>query len=79
MVRRVSPLQSEGCEVSAVGDEAAAKKSEDPSAEAEESMERGEEEADVNAERRGIVKMSDPREPVRKRTPREQRRFSPPV
>ena len=63
MVRGVSPLQSEGGEVSAVGNEAAAKNSEDPSAEAEENMERGEEEADENAERRDIVKMSDPREP----------------
>ena len=63
VVRGVSPLQSEGGEISAVGDKAAAKSSEDPSAEAEESMERGEEEADENAERRGIVKMSDPREP----------------
>ena len=49
MVRGVSPLQSEGGEVSAVGDEAAAKQSEDPSVEADESMERGEEEADGNA------------------------------
>ena len=48
MVRGVSPLQSEGGEVSAVGDQSA-KKSEDPEAEAEESMERGEEEADGNA------------------------------
>ena len=56
-------MQSEGGEVSAVGNEAAAKNSEDPSAEAEESLERGEEEADENAERRDIVKMSDPREP----------------
>ena len=55
-------MQNEGGEVSAVGDEAAAKKSEDPSAEAEESMERGEEDADENAEKRSIVKMSDPRE-----------------
>ena len=44
VVRGVSPLQSEGGEVSAVGNEAAAKNSEDPSAEAEESLERGEEE-----------------------------------
>jgi len=63
VVKGVSPLQSEGGEVSAVGNEAAAKNSEDPSAEAEENMERGEEEADENAERRDIVNMSDPREP----------------
>ena len=74
MVRGVSPLQSEGGEVSAVGIEAAAKNSEEPSAAAEEHMERGEEEADENAERRGMVKMSDPRE-----TPRAQRRVSPPI
>ena len=56
-------MQNEGGEVSAVGDEAAPKSSEEPSAEAEENGERGEEETDETAERREIVKMSDPREP----------------
>ena len=56
-------MQNEGGEVSAVGDEAAAKSSEEPSAETEEDGERGEEETDESAERREIVKMSDPREP----------------
>ena len=56
-------MQKEGGEESAVGEEAAAKSSEEPSAEAEEDGERGEEETDESAERREIVKMSDPREP----------------
>ena len=54
-------MQNEGGEVGAVGDEAAAKSSEEPSAEAEENEEQ--EETDESAERREIVKMSDPREP----------------
>ena len=57
-------MQNEEGEASAVGDEAAAKSSEEPSAEAEENGERGEEETDESAERREIVKMSDPREPT---------------
>jgi len=53
-------MQNERGEAGAVGDEAAAKSGEEPSAEAEEE----EGEADESTERREIVKMADPREPT---------------
>ena len=55
-------MQNERGEAGAVGDEAAAKSGEEPSVDVEEDGEREEEETDESAERREIVKMSDPRE-----------------